>query len=30
MTRSSAEVWNEIKNSPLNTGITTGEVRLNY
>ena len=30
MTRSSTEVWNEIKNSPLNTGITTGEVRLNY
>lgn len=30
MTRNSTEVWNEIKNSPLNTGITTGEVRLNY
>lgn len=30
MTRSSTEVWNEIKNSPLNTGITTEKVRLNY
>ena len=30
MTRSSTEIWNEIKNSPLNTGITTGKVRLNY
>ena len=30
MTRSSTEIWNEIKNSPLNTGVTTGEVRLNY
>ena len=30
MTRSSTEVWNEIKNSPLNAGVTTGEVRLNY
>lgn len=30
MTRSSTEVWNEIKNSHLNTGITTEKVRLNY